>query len=65
MGIKTKKPETSSQMLESLNEFLLGTESDFKTMPTEKVAAYLKKNKLDSESVYRATKEMFKEARGQ
>lgn len=58
-----KKPKTASQILESLNEFLLGPEPDFKTMPPAEVTAYLKKNKLDPEKVYTAAKAMLKEAK--
>lgn len=60
-----KKPETAPQMLEALNEFLLGLEPDFKTMSTEKLAAYLKKNKLAADQVFATTTAMLKEARGQ
>lgn len=60
-----KKPETASQMLESLNEFLLGPEPDFKTMSPEKVATHLKKNKLDANQVFATTRASLKEARGQ
>ena len=51
-----KKSEKPSRVLELLDEFFLGTDPDFKTMPLEEVTAYLEKNKLDSESVYRATR---------
>jgi hypothetical protein len=60
-----KKPETASQMLETLNEFMLGPEPDFKTMTTEQVAEYLKKNKLDANQVFAATRALLKETRGQ
>lgn len=60
-----KKPETASQMLESLNEFLIGPEPDFKTMPADKVAAYLEKNRIDANSLAKTTRSMLSEARGQ
>lgn len=60
-----KKPETASQMLESLNEFLLGEEPDFKDMSTGEIAAYLKKNKLDSGRVFKAARSALNEAQGE
>ena len=60
-----KKPETASRMLESLNDFLLGPMPNFSTMPSEEVAAYLKKNKRDAARVTRSTRTMLDEMRGQ
>lgn len=60
-----KKPETASEMLESLNDFLLGDEPDFKGMPEEEVAAYLEKSNLDSEQVFKAVHRALAKARGQ
>ncbi len=60
-----KNPETASQMLESLNDFLLEPESDFRPMPSEKVTAYLKKNKLDAARVTSAVQAKLDELCGQ
>lgn len=64
MGEK-KKPETASQMLESLNEFLLGEEPDFKSMPADEVAAYLQKEKLDAGRVFKTARSALASAQGQ
>ena len=60
-----KKPETASEVLRSINEFLLGPEPDFESMSEEEVKAFLRKNQVDSTSVFRAARNSLEEAQGQ
>jgi len=60
-----KKPETASQMLESLNEFLLGEEPDFKSLEADKVAEYLEKRSLNSARVFKEVHRTIATAQGQ
>lgn len=61
----SKKPDTAAEMVEALNEFLLDPAPDFREMPADRVAAYLKKNRLDSAGVFKVARTAVAEARAQ
>ena len=60
-----RKPETASQMMEALNDFLLGPEPDFKTMPSEELAAFVSKHGLDVDPVWKSVRSALAASRGQ
>jgi len=59
-----KQSETAVKILQSLNDFLLGDELDFKRMPREKVSKFLEKHQLDADKVYKNAKDALSLARG-
>lgn len=48
--------------LRRLNDFLLGEEPDFKTMPMADVKAYLNRHQLDSTSAFRKVRQYLRES---
>ena len=60
-----RKPETASQTLEALNDFLLGPEPDLKAMSSQEVATFLSENRLDADAVFKAVTSALEASRGQ
>ena len=60
-----RKPETASQMMEALSDFLFGPEPDFKRMAPDELAAFVSKHGLDVEPVLKAAKAALKASGGQ
>lgn len=59
-----RKPETAAQTMEALNDFLLGPEPDFRTMPREELAAFVSKYGLDVGPLLKSVRSALAESRG-